>query len=59
MALTNTYSFVIGYVNNTQANNTNLHKRCLKNFKKCNLCGGNQTIGHVVGGCQDPLDEKW
>lgn len=46
-------------MNNTQANNTNLHKRCLKNFKKCNLCGGNQTIGHVVGGCQDPLDEKW
>ena len=54
---TNIYSFVICYLNNTLANNTNLSKWGLKNLK-CDICDGNQTLGHVVGGCKTALDEK-
>ena len=47
------YSFVICYFNNTLANNTNLSQWGLKN-----ICDGNQTVGHVVGGCITSLNEK-
>ena len=30
----------------------------LKNFVKYDTCDGNQTLGHVVGGCKTALDEK-
>ena len=55
---TNIYSFVICYLNNTLANNTNLSKWGLKSVAKCDICDGNQTLGHVVGGCKTALDEK-
>ena len=55
---TNIYSFVICYLNNTLGNNTNLSKWGLKNVAKCDICDGNQTLGHVVGGCKTALDEK-
>ena len=51
----NTYSFAIRYLNNTLANNTNLR---LKNFAKCDICDGNETLRHVVGGCKTGLDKK-
>ena len=54
---TNIYSFVIRYLNNTLANNT-MGKWGLKNFAKCDICDGNQTLGHVVGGCKTALEEK-
>ena len=55
---TNIYLFVIRYLNNTLAKNTNLSKWGLKNFAKCDICDGNQTSGHVVGGCKTKLDVK-
>ena len=54
----NIYSFVIRYLNNTLANNTNLSQWGLKNSGKCDICDGNQTLGHVVGGCITSLNEK-
>ena len=51
----NTYSFAIRYLNNTLANNTNLR---LKNLAKCDICDGNETLRHVVGGCKTGLDKK-
>ena len=55
---TNIYSFGIRYLNNTLANNTNLSKWGLKNFAKCDICDGNQTLGHNLGGCKTALDKK-
>ena len=55
---TNIYSFVIRYLNNTLANNI-MGKWGLKNFAKCDICDGNQTLGHVVGGCKTAIEEKW
>ena len=54
----NIYSFVIRYLNNTLANNTNLSQWGLKNSGKCDICDGNHTLGHVVGGCITSLNEK-
>ena len=54
----NIYSFVVRYLNNTSANNNNVSKWGLKNFAKCDICDGNQTLGHVVGGCKTALDQK-
>ena len=55
---TNIYSFAIRYLNNTLANNTNLSKWGLKSFAKCDICDGNQTLGHVVGRYKTALDDK-
>ena len=52
---TNIYSFAICYLNNTLANNMNLSKQGLKNFAKCDICDGNQTLGHVVRGRKTAL----
>ena len=54
----NIYSFVIRYLNNTLANNTNLSQWGRKNSGKCDICDSNQTLGHVVRGCITPLNEK-
>ena len=54
----NIYSFVTRYLNNTLADNTNLCQWGLKNSGKCDICDGNQTLGHVVGGCITSLNEK-
>ena len=54
----NIYSFVIRYLNNTLANNTNLSQWGLKNSGKCDICDSIQTLGHVVGGCITSLNEK-
>ena len=56
---TNIYSFVIRYLNNTLANNTNLSKWKLKNFTKRDICDGNQILGYIVGGCKTALGENW
>ena len=40
------------------ANNTNLSQWGLKNSGKCDICDGNQTLGHVVGGFITSLNEK-
>ena len=54
----NIYWFVIRYLNNTLANNTNLSKWGLKNFTKRDICDEIQTLGYIVEGCKTALDKK-
>ena len=44
----NIYNFCIRYVNNTLANNTNLHKWGKAPSPLCSACNKPQTLGHVV-----------
>ena len=54
----NIYNFCIRYVNNTIANNTNLHKWGKAPSPLCSTCNKPQTLGHVVAGCSVHLNEK-
>ena len=54
----NIYNFCIRYVNNTLANNTNLHKWGKAPSPLCSACNKPQTYGHVVAGCLVHLNEK-
>ena len=54
----NIYNFCIRYVNNTLANNTNLHKWGKAPSPLCSACNKPQTLGHVVAGCSVHLNEK-
>ena len=53
----NIYSFVVRYLNNTLANATNAVKWGIANDSTCRFCDRQQTLGHVIGGCQHALDE--
>ena len=54
----NIHNFCIRYVNNTLANNTNLHKWGKAPSPHCSACNKSQTLGHVVAGCSVHLNEK-
>ena len=45
-------------LNNTLPNNTNLTKLGLKNFAKCDICDGNQKLGHVWEGVKQHLTKN-
>ena len=51
------YNFCIRYMNNTLATNKNLLLWKKKHTSKCFACGNEQTLGHVVGGCNIHLRE--
>ena len=52
------YKFSIRYVNNSLANASNLHKWGKTTSSLCLHCNKNQTLGHVVAGCETSLREK-
>ena len=52
----NIHNFCIRYVNNTLANNTNLHKLGKASSPHCSTCNKPQTLGHVVAGCSVHLE---
>ena len=52
------YKFSIRYVNNSLANVSNLHKWGKTTSSLCLHCNKNQTLGHVVAGCETSLREK-
>ena len=54
----NIFSFTIRYLNNTLANGTNAIKWGITNNSSCILCREDQTLGHVIGGCNVALEEK-
>ena len=54
----NIYNFSIRYVNNSLANASNMHKWGKTTFSLCLHCDENQTLGHVVVGCETSLREK-
>ena len=53
----NIFNFIIRYLNNSLANNTNLRKWGVTNSSACPLCDKDQTLGHVLGGCQKALED--
>ena len=55
---TNIYSFVTRYLNNSLANGTNTLKWGTSQTSSCGLCGGNETLGHVIAGCGIALIQK-
>ena len=54
----NIYNFCIRYVNNTLANNTNLHKWGKAPLPHCSAHNKPQMLGHVVAGCSVHLNEE-
>ena len=54
----NIYNFSISYVNNSLANAPNMHKWGKTTSSLCLHCNKNQTLGHVVAGCETSLREK-
>ena len=52
------YNFCICYVNNSLANASNMHKWGKTASPLCLHCNKNQTLGHVVAGCETSLREK-
>ena len=54
----NIYNFTIRYLNNTLANGTNAKKWGTTNDSTCPFCDKQQTLGHVIGGCQTALTES-
>ena len=48
----NIYNFFICYVSNSLANVTNIHKWGKTASPLCLHCNKNQTLGHVVAGCE-------
>ena len=53
----NIYSFVTRYLNNTLANGTNTFKWRTSQTSTCGLCGGNETLGHVISGCNIAMQQ--
>ena len=54
----NISNFSIRYVNNSLANASNTHKWGKTTSFLCLHCNKNQTLGHVVAGCETSLREK-
>ena len=54
----NIFSFTIRYLNNTLANGTNVIKWGITNSSTCIFCDQQQTLGHVIGGCETALLES-
>ena len=54
----NIQNFSIRYVNNSLANAYNTHKWGKTTSFLCLHCNKNQTLGHVVAGCEISLREK-
>ena len=54
----NIYNFSIRYTNNTLANANNMRKWGKVVSPLCSHCNKNQTLGHVIGGCEIVLREK-
>ena len=54
----NINNFCIRYLNNTLANNTNLHKWLKAPSPLCSACNKPETLGHAVAGCSVHLNEK-
>ena len=54
----NIYNFSIRCVNNSLANASNMHKWGKTTSSLCLHCNKNQTLGHVVAGCEILLREK-
>ena len=54
----NIYNFSIRYINNSLANASNMHKLGKTTSSLCLHCNKNQTLGHVVAGCETSLREK-
>ena len=54
----NIYNFSIRYVNNSLENVSNMHKWGKTTSSLCLHCNKNQTLGHVVAGCETSLREK-
>ena len=52
------YNFTIRYLNNTLPNYSNTFKWNLSSSANCILCNKNQTLGHVVAGCEASLNEE-
>ena len=53
----NIYSFAIRYLSNTLANGTNQRKWGKNVNSLCLACNNPQTLGHVIGGCANHLNE--
>ena len=53
----NIYSFVTRYLNNTLANGTNTLKWRTSQTSTCGVCGGNETLGHVISGCKVAMEQ--
>ena len=53
----NIYNFYIRYVNNSLANASNMHKWGKTPSLLCLRCNKNQTLGHVVAGCETSIRE--
>ena len=54
----NIFNFTIRYLNNTLANGTNAIKWGITNSSTCIFCDQQQTLGHVIGGCETALLES-
>ena len=54
----NIYNFSIRYINNSLANSSNMYKWGITASPLCLHCNNNQTLGHVVAGCESSLREK-
>ena len=54
----NIFSFTIRYLSNTSANDTNGVKSGITNSSTCTFCDQQQTLGHVIDGCQTALLES-
>ena len=52
------FSLTIWYLNNTLANGTNAIKWGTANSSTCTFCDQQQTLGHVIGGCETALLES-
>ena len=54
----NIFNFTICYLNNTLANGANAIKWGITNGSTCISCDQQQTLGHVIGGCETVLLES-
>ena len=54
----NIFNFTIRYLSNTLANGTNAIKWGITNSYTCIFCDQQQTLGHVIGGCETELLES-
>ena len=54
----NIFNFTIRYLSNTLANATTAMKWGISNSSTCIFCDQQQTLGHVIGGCESVLLES-
>ena len=53
----NIFNFTIRYINNTLPTLKNLAKWGISSSQECSFCLKSETLGHVVAGCKNYLDE--